>query len=526
MNKVNNELDLYRSFKVKAISTFNQNKFEESLDYVRAAALLAWQCHCGLWYDSELEILLRNIGRSLQNKSFSAGDSESVKEAENFQGKKIAYITSAVNVGGLTILLNQWINLLKNDFEEKVIYVTNSYTSKNPFYGTDTTFSDPEVKLYNLSHKKKYTDRIKQLIKCLNDISPDYIALFIDPDDIIAVSAVNALDARPKIIYVNHTDHAFWLGRNIMDELACFRKEGAVHAKQYRDIDNSFVIPISTGIKPEKVFSKEDFNIDKDDTISISVGTFPKVLGDKNPNYFHTITRLLEQFPDHHHFFITNPPDKSVLEKYLPDKPHIRKRFIIDGPFSNLSPYYEIADFLIETFPITGYTVQVEAMASKLPIVAFKNNFALFSSAGNLPSYPFAASTENEIIDFSAKLIKNSKLREELGNHLYNYYFEELNPEKAYESLKGMINHKSQNTYNNIKNKRTYDVEDVKMFTCRNFRPYKHLILQSILKESSFSVRERANFYYNALKRKEFSSKKEILGYLIPVISGRNPYNL
>jgi len=520
MDNINKELSVYRSIKAKAISAFNQNKFEESLDYIRTAALLAWQCHCGLWYDSELEILLKSIGKGLNDKNVSGSETRAI--TENTSGKKIVYITSAVNVGGLTILLNQWINLLKNDFEEKVAYVTNSYTSNNPFYGTDTAFGDPELKLYNLSRKQKYTDRIKQLTKALNEISPDYIVLFIDPDDVIAVSAINGLDIHPKIIYVNHTDHAFWLGRSIIDNLACFRKEGALHAKQYRDIDNSFVIPISTNIKPEKIFSKEDFNIDKYSTISISVGTFPKVLGDKNPNYFHTITRLLEQFPDHHHFFITNPPDKSVLEKYMPDKPHIRKRLIIDGPFSNLSPYYDIADFLIETFPITGYTVQVEAMASKLPIVAFKNNFALFSSAGNLSSYPFAASTENEIIDFSAKLIKDPEIRKKLGNYLYSYYSKELNPKNTYNMLKGMINHESLNLYNNITNKRTYDVEDVRMFTCRNFRPYKHLILQSVLKKSSFSVREKAGFYYNALKRKEFNSKKEMFRYLIPVISSSN----
>ncbi len=512
---INNDMDLYNSIKDKAISAFDQNNFEESLDYIRTAALLAWQCHFGLWYDSELEFLLKGIGKRLKDKNVSDAEIDT-------SGKKIVYLTSAVNVGGLTILLNQWINLLRDDFEEKMVYVTNSYTSKKPFYCESTTFNDPELKFYNLSYKEKYTDRIRELIKLLNEAAPDYIVLFIDPDDVIAVSSVSALDCNSKIIYVNHTDHAFWLGQNFVDNLACFRREGAVHSKQYRNIDNSFVVPISTSIKPEKMFSKEDFGIDKDSTISISVGTFPKVLGDKKPCYFHTITKLLKQFPDHHHFFITNPPDKAALERYLPDKQDIRKRFIIDGPFSNLSPYYEIADFLIETFPITGYTVQVEAMASKLPIVAFKNRFALFSSAGNLSSYPFIASTENEIIDFSARLIESHELREKIGNCLYNYYSKELNSNHTYALLKDMINDKSHDLELD-EDMYIHDIEDVKLFTCRNFRPYKHLILQAVLKKSSFSVKQRAEFYYNGLKRNEFNSKKEMFGYLVPVIFGRNP---
>ncbi len=87
-----------------------------------------------------------------------------------------------------------------------------------------------------------------------------------------------------------------------------------------------------------------------------------------------------------------------------------------------------------------------------------------------------------------------------------------------------MINDKPQSLdLDSITNHSIYDVDDVKMFTCKNFSPYKHLILQSVLKKSSFSVRQRADFYFNSLKRKEFSSKKEMLGYLIPVIFGRNP---
>ena len=516
MSSVYEDLELYNFFKKKAAYAFDRNKFEESLDYIRAAALLAWQCHCGLWYDSELENLLKDIGNCLKDKiNFNNGK-------RPFSAKKVVYITSAVNVGGLTVLLNHWISLLRNDFEERIVYVTNHYTSKNSFYGSDTTFSDPELKVYNLNHKKRYVDRIKELIKILNDISPDFIILFIDPDDVIAVSAVGALDVNSKVIYVNHTDHAFWLGRNVVGTLACFRMEGAVHARQCRNIMNSCVIPISTNIKPDKAF-REDFNITDGSTVSLSVGTFPKVLGDKNPSYFSTITRLLEQFPDHYHFFITNPPDKLVLENYLPEDPDIRRRFVIDGPFSNLAPYYGMADFLIETFPITGYTVQVEAMTFKLPIVAFKNKFLLFSSAGNMSSYPFSASTEDEIIDFSSKLIESPVLRNKLGNSLYGYYIEKLNPEQTYGLLKDMLDGKTQELdMDNLKNSFNCNAEEVRMFTSKGFSPYKHLILQSVLKESSFSIRRRFDFYWNSLKRKEFASKKEMMGYLIHVIFGKH----
>jgi len=86
-----------------------------------------------------------------------------------------------------------------------------------------------------------------------------------------------------------------------------------------------------------------------------------------------------------------------------------------------------------------------------------------------------------------------------------------------------MINNKPQNLNLKESTVNQFDIEDVKLFTCRNFKPYKHLILQSVLKESSFSIKERLEFYYNGLNRNEFNSKKETFGYIIPVIFGRNP---
>ena len=60
--------------------------------------------------------------------------------------------------------------------------------------------------MYNLSYQDEYEERIKELIKLLNDDSPDFIALFIEPNDVIAIPAIHALRDKPKVIYFNHAD--------------------------------------------------------------------------------------------------------------------------------------------------------------------------------------------------------------------------------------------------------------------------------------------------------------------------------
>ena len=106
------------------------------------------------------------------------------------------------------------------------------------------------------------------------------------------------------------------MGRSVIDYLIDYRSTGAKYSKKYRNIDNSHIIPLTTDVKPQKS-SKEEWNIKKDSTISITVGSFHKVFGDDQLNYFDVIEELLEQFPNHYHLFVTNPPSQDIVESYI-----------------------------------------------------------------------------------------------------------------------------------------------------------------------------------------------------------------
>ncbi|MGB9980317.1 hypothetical protein, partial [Methanobacterium sp.] len=225
------------------------------------------------------------------------------------------------------------------------------------------------------------------------------------------------------------------------------------------------------------------------------------------------------------HIFITNPPSRDILEDYI-DDPDIMERFIIDGPYSDLSPVYGTADFLIETIPIAGGLIRLEAMACSLPIVAFHNEkFPLFTGHTKLPpEYYFIGSTKDEILYYSSKLIKNFELRKKIGNELYNYYFHEFSPKKIREALCNVItDNNSPSIREDKKYSCNYDLEYAQIYQSNvNFEPYKKLFLQSILKESSFPFAERINFYFKGLKNNEFKSKKLILMYALLSVIGWN----
>ena len=363
---VTEELKNYNSIKTNAISAFNQGELDKSLDYIHAASSIAWKHHIGLWYDDELENLLFKIGNTLRE------DVLLTNEYENKNNKKNAYIaTNITDVGGNPEVLRQWAKLLKPNFKEQNLYITHCYASFTHINYSEEFLDNTQLNVKELSLRDSFIERTKNLIKLLEKDSPDSIFLFIEPSDVIATTAIHALNKKPKTIFFNHADQSFWLGRNAIDYLIDQREEGSKYSRNHRHINNSYIAPLPTDIKPKPPEKK--WNIKEDATISISVGSFHKVLSDNQINYFDVISKLLEQFPNHYHILITNPPSNDILDDYLPDNPILKERFIVDGPYSDLSPYYGMADFLIETFPILGGLVRLEAMACKLPIVAFHN---------------------------------------------------------------------------------------------------------------------------------------------------------
>ncbi|MGB9980318.1 hypothetical protein, partial [Methanobacterium sp.] len=322
--KFKEELKHYNSIKNCAVSAFNHEEFDKALDYIHAAASIAWRHHLGIWYDDDLESLLFKIGNSLQDKTIPI---------KSKKGKKNAYIaTNIKDIGGNPEVLKQWSKLLKSNFEEQDLYITHSYTSYTPITYSSGFLDDTELNVHEFSFRDSNIKRIKELIRALSNDSPENIFLFIEPSDVIAIPAIYALNKKPKVIFFNHSDHSFWLGRNVMDYLIDLRDEGVKYSRENRHINNSYIVPITTDIKP-KLTTENKWGISKDSTVSVSIGSFYKVLGDPQINFFDIIEELLNEFPDHYHIFITNPPSRDILEDYI-DDPDIMERFIIDGPYS------------------------------------------------------------------------------------------------------------------------------------------------------------------------------------------------
>ncbi len=499
---------LYNNMKRRAIFSYKKNRLEDALDYIYSCANLAWHFHLGIWVDDDLDELLKNIGSNIGNP---ARHNKHSADSKKDKDSKILYIASfLMDIGGHSEALKQWVTLLKGDVSVQKVLVTNVSPYVSAFPNLNLWLKKIGVEVNELEAKDRYVTRIGQVVALIQREAPDYIVLFINPSDVVAISAIASLLSRPKIVYFNHADHAFWLGRSIVNALVDLRQVGAKISRQYRKIDNSYVIPLMSDIKPREC-KKSMFNIPEDATISVSIGGFHKISKD----YFKTIERILKKSQKHYHLFVTTPPEKKTLHQFLPSDISIRKRFIVDGPISDLSSIYYLADLIIETFPVIGATVRTEAVKCKIPIVAYRDiQFPLFSEDDVLPSnYTFRASSEEGIITHSLRLINNESLRKQTGNMLYEYYENNFNSKRIHDLLAQAIFGENSEQGQEMIGREvgysvygSYDIEHTHLWgRIKKYQLFRELMDSIYFKDNNFSFWSVLDIYIRAILNKEIN---------------------
>ena len=512
---IQEDLELYNELKSLAYSAFKKGNYEKTLKYIYYAASYAWVVHFGLWCDDDLENLLVKIGQHVKKKLIS--HSNKINEKKDY---KVAYLASILrDVGGHNILLKHWINILSERYQNQDLYISKSDGNPLNYPNLKKSLIKKGVRIFELKTKLSFLERIKRLINLIEHNSPDVLILFTHPNDVTIIPALIALTKKPYTIFFNHADHTFWLGKIISDCIIEQRTDGAIFSKKFRKIEvNQYIIPLTSIIKQLKT-SKKKFSIPENSTLSISVGGIMKVDSPSENNYYKTIVLILKKFPDHYHMFVTNYPPKTTPKELVNVSEDITKRFIINGPFPNLEPIYGVGDFLIDTFPIGGGMVIVDAMACALPIVAFRNKkFSIVSDGGGkLPAnYSFLTFNYKDFVSRIFQLIQDPQLRSNIGKKLYEYFQQNLSPKIINQLLFNIID-------GNVKKSEIFDYKSVDLTNFdydlesgqRAFLIHRKNFILIDLRHKAFTFKQRLSIFKDALKRNEFTSIKETLAFTI-----------
>lgn len=501
--------------KMRAVEEYKKLRFDRALAFIQVAATYAWNLHLGIWYDEELESLLFAIGKEIRRKMIDKQPNLELKKVNPRIGHIVSELSS---IGGHSKACGQWINALSGVCEQ-YLYITNAANFR--LKTEEHQIKGCYVRIIHY-RRRSITKGIEQLIRWLEKDSPEVLVLYIHPNDVVAVAALNGLKKKPYVLFFNHADYQFWLGKNIIDLLVEWRSESFKYSMRYRNIKKAVLIPLIVDEKvmaEPKDFLKKKFGIPSNATLSVTIGSSHKVKGDPQLDYFKTVEEILRINPNHFHISVGTPKNKSAISS------DVKNRFLLFEPTPNVEELYNAADFIIETFPEIGGTVRVEAMSHKLPIVAFHNKkFSLLSDTNALPSnYPLIASSMEEVITCATCLIKDPELRKKLGSHLYSYYMKNFNKGKLQDLIRNAITmqiNKLQAAEKTAE-KFEYDPEYVYNWTktSKDIQLNKALLVLAS-KMRLFSFRERMNFYSIGFVRGEFNNTIQKIKYLVFAVLG------
>lgn len=420
--------DLHREFSLRCAEG---GDWEGFLRHASIAAHVAWENRLAirhsLWRDDRLEERLRELGELART---------AIPSRPPRRGG-LAFVASTLyDTGGHSEALRLWCELLREDYPRRSVIVTGGLGLEHCFPRLEASLRGSGVRMIKMNGRDSLTARLRALLDLLTGDGYACAFFFIHPHDAPAAAAAYGCAGDPPCVLFNHADIDFWLGASCCDHYVDFRTIGAEHSLRERGVARTRVIPLTTDLARVPDI-RASLGIPRHATLSISLGSFWKTLTDPDFCFFRAVSRILEKHPHHHHLFLTNPPEPETLAGLMPMEREAARRFMITGPYADVRPFYSSSDFLVETFPLVGGSVRVEAMAMGLPVVAFSHpEQPLYSSTDALgPDYPYTASSEEDVERIASFFIENAAARQACGSRLRERFRDTVFPPLVREEL-------------------------------------------------------------------------------------------
>lgn len=342
------------------------NQLLESLYLIKQAANFAYKNETG-YFNSDI---LENTITSISQKVITSRNNLDVNK-----GTRVLHIVSEIfNIGGHSKLLSKWI-LRDNTTDSSVLATSMKLEDLQKVLAHHNLGSVPSMVLIGDDIQK--SQELSEIAQGFNRV-----ILHIHPNDIIPSLAFSSGAYHGEVYFMNHADHSFWVGKQILTKLILYReniKEETIERRGISD-DDIYVLPIPMDeIKIEATSSKDKpkelrnkLKLQSDDLVGICISSAYKLNRFNGYSFFDDIIKLLNQNPRYHFIMI------GVDKKFEYAEYHERIHYM--GRVNDPSPFLRISDIYIENMPYGSFTSLFLAMTYNIPIQLMYSDFAKLSS--------------------------------------------------------------------------------------------------------------------------------------------------
>lgn len=389
-----------------------QGRYDEACVQVFIAAFHAVARHSGIWASPRLERLLTRIAQRTL--------SEPPGRRAPAKIRHVMHVTTQVpTVGGLARMMERWI---RTDAERMhSVVVTRQSTMPLPDSIRDAV-AQRHGRLHILDHGR---GGLIERAQRLRDIAQeaDLVVLHIHPFDIVPQLAF-ATPNRPPVAFLDHADHAFWLGTHITDVMVSMRRAGQRIMIERRGIPPERIALLPTIIaEPRRQLSRQEAKrricVPEDSVLLLSVARARKYVTVGGTSFADLHVSTLLEHPKA--ILLTVGPGKR--DDWSDAVEQCGGRIVSLPEQDDPSPYFEAADIYVDSFPFVSITSTLEAAGLGTPAVSLfpfgETSDVLGCNMPGLDGLLVTCTSRSAYEAELSRLITEEAYRHELGQALH-----------------------------------------------------------------------------------------------------------
>jgi len=398
----------YVLLKQAAIRLANSEEKLEALDLIAVVAKIAYEYNfIASFDDEELDSVLDKISCSFFTENISY---------ESCSNRIVFYDYFAFDNRGLT---QQYLRgLISLDYE--ILYII---ATEKAYFGRNDILNEIEGyqrgKLLLVSDSFNFQEKAEMILAAINDFKPSKAFIHSAPWDVVVSLVFTRLTSVLHRYFINLTDQAFWLGKNLIDTNFEYRNFGFQLSENCRKIDISKLqlLPYYP-ILPDKNQFLGLPNGTEGKVIGISGGSGYKFLGD-NGRFYNWIKYLLNKH-DNFCFILVGAGSGAHFFNKRIERDNLSERFILIEDRTDLYQLLQRCNLFIGSYPFSGGLMSQIAVMAGLPIVSYTKQEYLFNYLHEIfindTSKVETFTDENKFLNFASKLIEDEQLRKSLSN--------------------------------------------------------------------------------------------------------------
>jgi hypothetical protein len=397
---------------------FAAGDYPAAASLANIAARYAFPVRAGLFGSPRLENILLNLGRKIPTDAKCELGRSSVGLPRN-----VLHIMSyARPVGGDCRYVWRWIQQDRQSTHS--VAITTQADVKGiyeiPQILKDAVGDSGGFLKVLTAPPTKQLEQARELRKLCQGM--DVIVLHLFPYDIVPTLALASGCDLSKVVYVNHSDHTFWVGSSVCHSIIHLRTQSAQFLKERRGLDPvqwSFLPTPLAQLPPpvDRIEAKRALGYDPNGVLLLTIASPFKYSSPGQIGFLDLVTPILAKFPEAALVAVGPKPEDAWEKASI----LTNGRIVALGTRWDNNLLYSAADIYLDSVPFASITSLLEAGSQGVALLGYKPSSELSLLGPGAPGLDSAMELPSDETTYRAtlaRLIQDADFRLENGRRV------------------------------------------------------------------------------------------------------------